>query len=211
LVRDPQVFLFDEPLSNLDAMLRGQMRLELARLHAELGRTMIYVTHDQVEAMTLADKIVVLDKGQISQSGAPLELYNHPANRFVASFIGSPAMNFLPATVTSGGDGLTVKLGDGSLTLSDRARLAEGPVELGVRPEDISLVNPGEGQVQGKIGVVEALGNTTFVHIDTGLGPVNVEADPAKRLEAGAAVGLQLNADKVHVFDARGKAVARRG
>ena len=210
LVRDPQVFLFDEPLSNLDAMLRGQMRLELARLHAELGRTMIYVTHDQVEAMTLADKIVVLDKGQISQSGAPLELYNHPANRFVASFIGSPAMNFLPANVTAGGDSLTVTLGEATMTLPARISFATGPVELGVRPEDISLVNPSEGQVQGTIGVVEALGNTTFVHVDSALGQINVEADPAMVLEAGSAVGLRLNPEKVHVFDASGKALTRR-
>ena len=210
LVRDPQVFLFDEPLSNLDAMLRGQMRLELARLHADLGRTMIYVTHDQVEAMTLADKIVVLDKGEISQAGAPLELYNHPANRFVASFIGSPAMNFLPGVITASGQGLTVSLGDASLTLPDRVGATEGPVELGVRPEDIALTNPGDGQVQGTVGVVEALGNTTFVHVDSALGQINVEADPALRLEAGSAVGLRLNPEKVHVFDASGKALPRR-
>ena len=109
LVRNPEVFLFDEPLSNLDALLRVQMRLELAKLHQDLKTTMIYVTHDQVEAMTLADKIVVLDKGKISQAGTPLELYNSPANRFVASFIGSPAMNFLPATAASA-DGKTLKV-----------------------------------------------------------------------------------------------------
>ena len=210
LVRDPQVFLFDEPLSNLDAMLRGQMRLELARLHAELGRTMIYVTHDQVEAMTLADKIVVLDRGQISQAGAPLDLYNHPANRFVASFIGSPGMNFLAASVTAGGDGLTVLLGSSSMTLPARMGAAEGPVELGVRPEDITLTNPGEGQVQGKIAVIEALGNTTFVHVDSDLGQINVEAGPALHLEAGALVGLRLSPEKVHVFGMDGRALPRR-
>ena len=207
LVRDPQVFLFDEPLSNLDALLRGQMRLELARLHAELGRTMVYVTHDQVEAMTLADKIVVLDKGVISQAGAPLELYNFPANRFVASFIGSPAMNFLPATATNG---LIVGLGASSMTLPTRADfVGERAVELGARPEDISLTNPGEGEIQGRVGVVEALGNTTFVHIDTPLGQVNVESDPAVKLVTGSNVGLRLNADKVHVFDKAGKVMPR--
>ncbi len=208
LVRDPQVFLFDEPLSNLDALLRGQMRLELARLHADLGRTMVYVTHDQVEAMTLADKIVVLDKGRISQSGAPLELYNAPANRFVASFIGSPAINFMPATATNG---LSVRLGDGSLTLPARAAFeGERRVELGVRPEDITLGQPGSGALQGRIAVVEALGNTTFVHVDTDLGQVNVESDPSLRLETGANVGLTLNPAKVHVFDETGQAMPRR-
>jgi ABC-type sugar transport system ATPase subunit len=211
LVRDPKVFLFDEPLSNLDALLRGQMRLELARLHAELGRTMVYVTHDQVEAMTLADKIVVLEKGEISQAGAPLDLYNSPANRFVASFIGSPAMNFLPAIATSAADGLAVRVGDGTLTLPRRGDFAgERPVELGVRPEDFALTNPGDGVIQGRIAVIEALGNTTFVHVDSALGQINVEADPALRLETGSTVGLRLNPEKVHVFDAAGKAMPQR-
>ena len=210
LVRDPKVFLFDEPLSNLDALLRGQMRLELARLHAELGRTMIYVTHDQVEAMTLADKIVVLDKGQISQSGAPLALYNAPANRFVAGFIGSPAMNFLPGLASADLSGLTVRFGGSTLTLPARGDFTgDRPVDLGVRPEDITLVNPGDGGLQGHVTVVEALGNTTFVHVDTSLGQINVEADPTLRLEPGAAVGLKLNPAKVHVFDDTGRAMPR--
>jgi ABC-type sugar transport system ATPase subunit len=205
LVRDPKVFLFDEPLSNLDALLRGQMRLELARLHADLGRTMVYVTHDQVEAMTLADKIVVLDKGKISQAGAPLDLYNAPANRFVAGFIGSPAMNFLPATAISTAKGLQVTLGAATLTLPARAAFAgERSVELGVRPEDVRLANSGEGPLQGRVAVVEALGNTTFVHVDTEFGQVNVESDPALRLEAGVNVGLRFEENKVHVFDAEG-------
>jgi ABC-type sugar transport system ATPase subunit len=181
------------------------MRLELARLHADLGRTMVYVTHDQVEAMTLADKIVVLDKGKISQAGAPLDLYNAPANRFVAGFIGSPAMNFLPATASSTAKGLQVTLGAATLTLPARAAFAaERSVELGVRPEDVRLANSGDGTLQGRVAVVEALGNTTFVHVDTEFGQVNVESDPALRLEAGVNVGLRFEDNKVHVFDAEG-------
>jgi multiple sugar transport system ATP-binding protein len=205
LVRDPQVFLFDEPLSNLDALLRGQMRLELARLHADLGRTMVYVTHDQVEAMTLADKIVVLDKGKISQVGAPLDLYNAPANRFVAGFIGSPTMNFLPATAISTDNGLQVTLGKATMTLPKRAALtAQHPVELGVRPEDVRLTNAGDGTLDGRVAVVEALGNTTFVHVDTEFGQINVEFDPALRMEAGVNVGLRFETAKVHVFNTEG-------
>ena len=205
LVRDPKVFLFDEPLSNLDALLRGQMRLELARLHADLGRTMVYVTHDQVEAMTLADKIVVLDKGKISQAGAPLDLYNNPANRFVAGFIGSPAMNFLPALASSTGDGLQVTLGAANMTLPARAAFAgKQAVDLGIRPEDASLTNPGDGALEGRIAVVEALGNTTFVHVDTAFGQVNVESNSALRLETGVNVGLRFDTQKIHVFNDQG-------
>src|SRR3954468_16575247 len=140
IVRKPRVFLFDEPLSNLDAALRVQMRIELARLHDELQATMIYVTHDQVEAMTMADKIVVLQGGIVEQAGSPLELYHHPRNIFVAGFIGSPKMNFLPATVESvgGGGGVTVRLdGGGSVTVPVQQGWVKpgDPVKLGVRPE----------------------------------------------------------------------------
>ena len=145
LVRKPEVFLFDEPLSNLDAKLRVQMRLELAKLHADLGTTMIYVTHDQTEAMTLADRIVVLDKGTISQVGSPLELYNAPANKFVASFIGSPSMNFFGVDVAGvEGRRATVAL-PGGRTARVRvggASADAGAVELGVRPEHLSVVDP---------------------------------------------------------------------
>ena len=212
LVRDPEVFLFDEPLSNLDALLRGQMRLELARLHAELGRTMVYVTHDQVEAMTLADKIVVLDRGRIAQAGAPLELYNAPANRFVASFIGSPAMNFLPGMAQCGAAGLEVDLGSARLTLPARAEFAGSrPVDLGVRPEDLSLTDPGAGALEGRVSVIEALGNTTFVHVATDLGPITVEVDPTRRLTPGSAVGLRFQTAKVHVFAPEGPALPPLG
>ena len=209
LVRDPQVFLFDEPLSNLDALLRVQMRLELAKLHNDLKTTMIYVTHDQVEAMTLADKIVVLDKGEISQVGRPWDLYNTPANRFVAGFIGSPSMNFLPAQVQSSASGLSVSIGSASLSLPPRAMpsfTGTQTVELGIRPEDVTLTTPGAGHIDGKSTVVEYLGNTTYAYIDTAYGMITVETSNGHGLTAGTAVGLTLAADKAHVFDSAGKA-----
>ena len=212
LVRDPEVFLFDEPLSNLDALLRVQMRLELAKLHNDLKTTMIYVTHDQVEAMTLADKIVVLDKGVISQMGSPLDLYNHPANRFVASFIGSPGMNFLPAVVRMQPTGLHAGFEGGAvLKLTPRATPhfdGGQKVEIGIRPEHVSLTNPGDGQIDGVATVFEHLGNTSYVYVDTALGQIIVEADQSVRIHPGDSLGLTLDAARAHVFDAKGSAWA---
>ncbi|OCC03582.1 ABC transporter [Labrys sp. WJW] len=167
MVRQPRVFLFDEPLSNLDAALRVQMRIELARLHEDLGVTMIYVTHDQVEAMTLADKIVVLRDGVIEQVGTPLELYHHPHNRFVAGFIGSPTMNFIEATARGiSGDGVTVEL-PGGATLTAPASgggIAVGDrLTLGVRPEHLTRAS--DGQLSGEVMVVERLGGQTFLYV----------------------------------------------
>src|SRR6185436_19976326 len=141
IVREPDVFLFDEPLSNLDAALRAQVRVEIARLHARLGATMIYVTHDQVEAMTLASRIVVLNGGRVEQIGAPMDLYRHPANRFVAGFLGSPRMNFLPARVASVGDGgLDLEVAGERLRIARQLTARAGnAITLGVRPEDLSL------------------------------------------------------------------------
>ena len=214
LVRDPEVFLFDEPLSNLDALLRVQMRLELAKLHKDLKTTMIYVTHDQVEAMTLADKIVVLDKGRISQAGTPLELYNFPANRFVASFIGSPAMNFLAATASSV-DRKTLKLkfaGNAELTIQSRNGASDLPsnnLEVGIRPEHISLVDP-EGKqatIKGTATIVEQLGNTTFAYVDTPCGQMIVEGDGGLQLASGSNVGLFIDPARAHVFGPDGKVI----
>jgi ABC-type sugar transport system ATPase subunit len=215
LVRDPEVFLFDEPLSNLDALLRVQMRLELAKLHSDLKTTMVYVTHDQVEAMTLADKIVVLDKGVISQTGTPLDLYNHPANRFVASFIGSPGMNFLPATANAGGDAVQVRLkGGATMALSPRAVQAPGgdqEVEIGIRPEHVTLTNPGAGQIDGVATVFEQLGNTSYVYVDSALGQIIVEADQSVRIHPGDSLGLTLDPARAHVFDQTGRAWGMAG
>jgi ABC-type sugar transport system ATPase subunit len=215
LVRNPEVFLFDEPLSNLDALLRVQMRLELAKLHNELKTTMIYVTHDQVEAMTLADKIVVLDKGVISQQGSPLDLYNAPANRFVASFIGSPAMNFLPAKFRYAPGQLTAHLSNGStLTLpAPAARAFDGEVEaeLAIRPEHLTLTAVEGAALTGKASVVERLGNTSFAYLETALGPVTCEAAQQIQLSPGEAVGLGFDLRHAHVFGRDGQAWALRG
>ena len=175
IVREPRVFLFDEPLSNLDAELRVQMRAELMDLHRRLGTTMIYVTHDQVEAMTLADKMVVMSGGRIQQAGAPLVLYDDPDNQFVAGFVGSPKMNFLPATLV-GADATGARLtgigggGDAVLPIAG-ITAAAGPVTIGIRPEHLRLVIEGatspEGLVlEGTVAIVEELGAESFVHLD---------------------------------------------
>ena len=210
LVRDPKVFLFDEPLSNLDALLRVQMRLELAKLHQELGTTMIYVTHDQVEAMTLADQIVVLDRGVIQQVGSPLTLYNQPVNRFVAGFIGSPSMNFVAAEASGGADGIRVALrGGGTLTLPPRAlRGGGGTVEIGIRPEHVRILPQGQGDMPGTASVVEQLGNTSYVYLDTPGGQMIVEADPGVPLSPGDKVGLGFDPARIHVFDTAGQVAA---
>ena len=215
LVRDPEVFLFDEPLSNLDALLRVQMRLELAKLHKDLKATMVYVTHDQVEAMTLADKIVVLDKGQISQVGSPLELYDRPANRFVASFIGSPAMNFLPVSVAPVSEH-TVSINLGShagLLINTRNKFdntenTDG-YEIGIRPEHVGLTTPdaSNADLHGTVSIVEQLGNSTVLYVDTFVGQVVVECGGKNGTKSGAHVGLTLERGNAHVFDSAGKVV----
>jgi len=166
IVRRPKVFLFDEPLSNLDAQLRVQMRTEVRKLHQRLGATSVYVTHDQVEAMTMADRIIVLDKGRIAQSGSPLELYDRPANRFVAEFIGSPAINLFPAAVEAGR--LTISPGGETLEIALPRPLAEKAVDVGVRPEH--LRRAGSGGLPGTVQVIEHLGAETYVFVDVGGG-----------------------------------------
>jgi len=212
LVRDPLVFLFDEPLSNLDALLRVRMRLELAKLHKSLGATMIFVTHDQVEAMTLADRIVVLDKGRISQTGSPLELYNRPANKFVASFIGSPSMNFIAAKASAGSAGAARVELPGGATISVGLR-ASGPaqnvVELGVRPENVRLVGEADmaALLTGTVAIVEHLGNGTLVYVDTAAGQLIVEAKGEQLVASGDRTGVALDADRAHLFDQAGIAL----
>ena len=192
IVRRPRVFLFDEPLSNLDAKLRLQMRIELGRLHTSLGATSLYVTHDQVEAMTLADRIVLLAGGEVQQIGAPLELYSKPANVFVASFIGSPGMNLLPANVDGqavSGAGFSVELG---------RTVSAGEVTVGVRPEHVTLADAGLGAT---VEVVEPMGAESYVHCRAGDDLVTVRTDQAPP-RAGEAVHLAFDASGVHVFDA---------
>jgi multiple sugar transport system ATP-binding protein len=212
LVREPKVFLFDEPLSNLDAMLRMQMRVELAKLHQDLGATMIYVTHDQVEAMTLADKIVVLDKGRISQVGTPLDLYNRPENKFVASFIGSPSMNFFRVFVKDLKDqrARVALPEDHQLDVGVRtAMLSPGPVELGVRPEHLALVGPDDpsASLKGAIAIVERLGNSTILYANTPAGQLIVEGDGNLAVTSGESVGLVIDAKHAHIFGADGAAL----
>ncbi|MGO4573538.1 ABC transporter ATP-binding protein [Microvirga sp. 2TAF3] len=212
IVRKPKVFLFDEPLSNLDAALRVQMRIELARLHDELAATMIYVTHDQVEAMTMADKIVVLQGGIVEQAGTPLELYHHPRNLFVAGFIGSPKMNFLPAKVTAVDDaGTTVQLSGGSsVTVPVRAgrQKAGDAVTLGVRPEHMRPAATGE--ISGEVMVVERLGGETFLYTQLGDGSMLIiQADGEIPTNVHERITVKLDPATCHLFDADGLAIER--
>jgi ABC-type sugar transport system ATPase subunit len=205
LVRKPEVFLFDEPLSNLDAKLRVQMRLELAKLHADLGTTMIYVTHDQTEAMTLADMIVVLDKGRISQVGSPLELYNAPANKFVASFIGSPAMNFFDVKMgaVNGGAAAVALPGGKTARVRVGANVSAGEsTELGVRPEHLALVDSQDeaAAFAGPVAIVERLGNATMLYVDTAAGQLIVEGEGNLVIKSGERVGLAISESHAHLF-----------
>ncbi len=206
LVREPQVFLFDEPLSNLDAMLRVQMRVEIAKLHQDLKTTMIYVTHDQVEAMTLADRIVVLDAGVISQVGTPMELYNHPANKFVASFIGSPTMNFVSgeARRAEGKEAVVALPGGGEITVSTRgeAGAANGALEVGIRPEHVRLGAPNDpgANLGGTVQILEHLGNATIMYVNTPAGQIVVQDEGEVATKAGDNVGVIFDPARVHVF-----------
>ena len=195
IVREPKVFLFDEPLSNLDAALRGQTRVEIAKLHRELGATTIYVTHDQVEAMTLADRVVVLRDGVIEQVGTPLALYDQPANQFVAQFIGTPPMNVwscsqLPANVLN------------------HCPPAAKQGTMGMRAEHVQVVAFGQGQLAGTVELVEALGAETLIYVNTDHGSLMVARQNLRSpLRPGDAVGVQLEWSKAHWFDANGLAV----
>jgi ABC-type sugar transport system ATPase subunit len=209
LVRKPEVFLFDEPLSNLDAKLRVQMRLELAKLHADLKTTMIYVTHDQTEAMTLADRIVVLDGGRISQVGSPLELYNHPANKFVAAFIGSPGMNFITAERVA----VSGSVAEAAFPGGGRAKAAVGEkvdavtgVEFGVRPEHLMIVDAHDAAAafSGRVAIVEHLGSSTILYVDTQVGQIVVEGEGDLAAKAGETVGLKVDESHAHLFGAGG-------
>jgi multiple sugar transport system ATP-binding protein len=186
IVRQPSAFLFDEPLSNLDASLRVNMRLEISELHKSLNTTMIYVTHDQVEAMTMADRIAVFNGGVIEQVGTPLELYQHPVNRFVAGFIGSPKMNFVTVQTQS-----------------------DGCCEIGVRPEHLTI-SEGSGIWQGKVGVIEHLGSETFLHVHIdGVGTLTVKADGDCAVQYGDDIYLSVLDSKVLRFDSQGLTIGR--
>ena len=214
LVREPQVFLFDEPLSNLDAMLRVQMRVEIAKLHQDLKTTMIYVTHDQVEAMTLADKIVVLEAGEIRQIGTPMELYREPANKFVAAFIGSPTMNFVSAEARSA-EGLDAVLdlpGGGEMKMKTRGTLdnqSRGSLELGIRPEHIKLSTPDDprANIGGTVQILEHLGNSTIMYVATKAGQLVVQDDGDSKVRTGENVGVIFDSAHAHLFAANQQVV----
>ncbi|OYX05134.1 MAG: hypothetical protein B7Z15_17130 [Rhizobiales bacterium 32-66-8] len=202
IVREPRIFLFDEPLSNLDAELRVQMRVEIAKLHNDLGNTMIYVTHDQVEAMTMADKIVVLRNGVIEQAGAPLALYNNPKNLFVAGFIGSPKMNFLTASA----DGTGLRIAGNVVNLP---RSVTGAATLGVRPEHITLVEgSGIKLADVRVDLVENLGGQTVVYATTSDNqPINIVLEGQRPVALGSTVSAHIDAARLHLFNAAGAAI----
>jgi multiple sugar transport system ATP-binding protein len=211
IVRNPKVFLFDEPLSNLDAKLRVQMRTEIKKVHQTIPTTTVYVTHDQVEAMTLADRVVVMNGGVIEQVGAPQELYHHPATRFVAGFIGSPAMNFLPARVVEDGTGLALQLGGGVSLPVPPARVESyraykgREMTLGIRPEHLF-----DYQEQGKLGwarldalvdVVEPMGMETMVHFFLDGVPVAARCDPSTHASPDETLPLSVDLNNMHLID----------
>lgn len=205
IVRDPGVFLFDEPLSNLDAKLRTQMRTEIKRLHTRLGTTVMYVTHDQLEAMTLADRIVVMRKGVIEQIGTPSELFNSPVSSFVATFIGSPPMNVFPCTLVNEANQLSVLVGGDKLALPPAAHQAvAGFTELlfGARPEDIYL-EPRDGTqaIHGHVELVEPLGGESFVHVRIGDDMLIVRSEGRKLVDSDKPITLYVDLQRVYLFD----------
>jgi lactose/L-arabinose transport system ATP-binding protein len=205
IVRGPEVFLFDEPLSNLDAELRVEMRVEIARLHKEIGATMIYVTHDQVEAMTLADKIVVLRAGRIEQVGAPLDLYRDPDNKFVAGFIGSPAMNFLDGI--SSGDGINLDDLEGQFALPVKLPPTGTEVCVGIRPEHIEIDPSGNTH---SVELTEALGGVSYVHLKSKSGQkIIVEERGDIRTDEGSRVGVIFALERTMLFDRKTEARIR--
>ena len=205
ITRKPKVFLFDEPLSNLDAALRVQMRVELAKLHDQLNATMIYVTHDQTEAMTLANDIVVLDEGIVSQKGSPMDLYNNPNNLFVGGFIGSPKMNFISTKIISkSGDKTEVDImGSSKISIpKTSASASEGDsVELGIRPEHLTVNQSGDASWESKVFVVEKLGSGTFLYLEKEGEPLVVETDGDSNIKVGDTVKVGFDAARCHLFD----------
>ncbi|MFK7862070.1 MAG: ABC transporter ATP-binding protein [Granulosicoccus sp.] len=205
MVREPSAFLFDEPLSNLDAALRVEMRLEIAKLHKRLGSTMVYVTHDQVEALTLADRIVVLDHGVVQQIGTPMELYETPANLFVARFIGSPTMNLLDVSIKH--DMLCLEGVDNAIPIPELSG-QNSARHLGIRPEHVKPVASGKGHLQGKVDVIERLGSDSYIYVQVeGAGQLLARSRGNTSLQIDQATGLALDASHLHLFDARGQVI----
>ncbi len=212
IVREPEVFLFDEPLSNLDASLRVQMRIEITKLHQDLKSTMIYVTHDQVEAMTMADKIVVLSAGLIEQVGSPLELYHRPNNMFVAGFIGSPKMNFIKAMISpaKGGKIAVTLPGNSKITLEAQGKTIteHQAVTLGIRPEHITMGQKNDGELKGLLRIAEYLGSETMFYASLADGTdFAVKADGLTKAKTGTEIKFGIPASACHLFDSAGHTI----
>lgn len=197
MVRDPAVFLFDEPLSNLDAQLRTQMRLEIKKLHQRVGSTIVFVTHDQVEAMTMADRIVIMKDGYIQQVGSPSDVYHSPANTFVAQFIGAPSMNLLPGKANAG---RLVLAGGTEISISTPA---EGDVLFGIRPEDLKPTQADGAQLSGTVGVTEPLGSGTLLYVDIGGTEVIATGPGRDAPQAGDQINLKFDPAAAHLFEAQ--------
>ncbi|NVL89739.1 MAG: sn-glycerol-3-phosphate ABC transporter ATP-binding protein UgpC [Desulfobacterales bacterium] len=200
IVRSPQLFLFDEPLSNLDARLRSTMRVELAKLHQQLGTTIVYVTHDQIEAMTLGDKIILLDKGIIQQVGTPQELYERPSNLFVATFIGSPQINLIEGSLLSNEGRMFFKSGGLTIDLGPRTVLEKysgNTVILGIRPESLT---PGNGPIVGSLEIIEHIGSENILYVATDIGRIIAKAPPDFQGRAGEGISLALRTTDIHLF-----------
>jgi multiple sugar transport system ATP-binding protein len=209
LVREPRLFLLDEPLSNLDAKLRVQMRAELKLLFDRLATTVVYVTHDQAEAMTMSDRVAIFNHGVVQQIGEPLELYDHPTNVFVAGFLGSPPMNFLHGELS--GDGAEIR-GEGFAVPMDgqQLELSRGQrVVIGIRPEDILIGNPDDHAMRSQVTLVEPMGSATVLYAPVGEKLITIETDKVSRFAVGAEIGLTLLPERVHVFDAESESSLR--
>ncbi|MGO4355430.1 ABC transporter ATP-binding protein [Rhizobium sp. RAF36] len=208
IIKKPSLILFDEPLSNLDSALRVQMRAELQRLHRELKATVVYVTHDQVEAMTMADRIVVLNKGTVAQQGAPMDLYHKPENEFVATFIGSPKMNVIPMTATRQGGNLHLESTIGlAMDMSGATDVPQGEVRLGVRPEHLKIAADGQGNFNAEVAIVERLGVETYITVGTTKDPIVVRSDGDVAVRPGDRVSLSADPAACHLFDASGRVI----
>lgn len=215
IVRNPKVFLFDEPLSNLDSALRSATRIEIANLKDSLpDTTMIYVTHDQVEAMTLADRIVVLSSGDVEQVGTPLELYENPANLFVATFIGSPAMNIIDATISSANGKINVTLSDDNkFHIDNKIKIdqSEMQVKIGIRPEDMYITGDNDQSITGKVMLVETLGEYSLIYTELPGVSINehmiVKTAGVAKLHKGDSIKLGIPVEKIHIFNSDGRVI----
>jgi multiple sugar transport system ATP-binding protein len=202
IVRKPKAFLFDEPLSNLDARLREQMRSEIKKLHFMIGATSVYVTHDQIEAMTMADRIVAMNDGVVQQVGSPLEIYDRPTNIFVASFIGSPAMNFISGRFARSGSAARLHFADVHLPVPEMTGVSEGAdVLAGVRPEHFDLVMHAGSGLAGQVELIEPMGLSTLVHVSLAGNALKVLSFKRLPLRPGMPVGISVAPERVHLFD----------